>query len=559
MPLPPARFERGFPLRRLVGRTRLPVILQRAWRAGSSPSFDRWVSIDPDAPYGLDPARMQPRLSALLEEAFSEEAATWWAMGRELSQSRSAALAHTPACVANASDFGLMLAWVRLVRQWAAAPATTLVLCSDPWVFRELRSIPGVTPTRAPILAVPALLLRIRGHMARLSASVRFGRSAILLRRLRQAAPKHGAALLVYGHPASLAAGSDGYFGNLMQTQATLHRVLHVDCGPDRAQAIAKDGRTDSLHGFGSPLFAAKLLFARWRPSLEQRRGPHGWLVRRAAAREGSTAQAAAILWQLHCQERWLQRRRPAVVTWPWENHSWERVFVRVARRLGVRTIGYQHSVIGQQMLNYAPASNPDGEASLPDRIFCSGAATRNQLVQWGIDPRRLMVAGALRYARKTGPSWDPSAPVFVALPFDSFVAREMVDAARRCAAAGLKFVVKDHPMTPFAFEESEGVSRTKLPLPEHTAVSAVVYAATTVGLEAILAGLPTLRFQPQGRIALDILPGSIRIPTTDSHTLKESLADLRKPDSVDIAHVFAPVDEAVWREALDSMDARTG
>lgn len=107
--------------------------------------------------------------------------------------------------------------------------------------------------------------------------------------------------------------------------------------------------------------------------------------------------------------------------------------------------------------------------------------------------------------------------------------------------------------MTPFFFPDSDGVFRTDRPLGAQPAVSAVVYAATSVGLEAVLAGLPTLRFRPRGRIALDILPCEVKMPTAECDTLCEALARLAPPEAIEAAHVFAPIDERLWREALEA------
>ena len=70
---------------------------------------------------------------------------------------------------------------------------------------------------------------------------------------------------------------------------------------------------------------------------------------------------------------------------WPWENHPWERELCRYAKKYGIKTIGYQHAVIGPQQFNPGPASNPDGFTSIPDRIICSGPAYYKQLIRWGI------------------------------------------------------------------------------------------------------------------------------------------------------------------------------
>ena len=536
-------------------------VLLRTFRdLATVPAFDTWAHI-PDgevAAPSLEPARRRPGLGADLEAAFEAEAPIWWDLGRDLSSSPSAVLAHTPACVANVSDLGQMLAWTRLLREWAAESHRTLVVCDDPWMYRHLKGMRGIEAGRAPALWPRAARLWLRGYAARTRAALRFAAATRALKPLDGAEPG-GAWLLVYGHPASTADGNDGYFGGLMGELRHVRRVLHVDCPTPRARQLSSDGRTESLHAHGTPWAALRLPFARWKPSWTQRRGRHGWLVRRAAAREGGTGQGAAIAWQRHCHGRWLARRRPAFVAWPWENHAWERAFVRVARASGVRTVGYQHSVIGRHMLNYAATSNPDGLDSFPDRIPCSGRATRDRLRGWGVPEDRLAIGGALRFPRRAAPRHDPSAPVFLALPFDKSTAAQMVAAARAIAGPERRFLVRDHPMTPFPFEVSDYVKKSPGPLEAQEAIAAVVFAATTVGLEAVLAGLPTLRFRPAGRMVLDILPEGIMVPAVDSETLADSLDRLAPPPPVDSAQVFAPADWAWWRHALSPQASKEG
>jgi hypothetical protein len=511
----------------------------------AAPGHEVWASVDGEAPQ-LDPARRMPELGRQLEEAFEAVAEEWWSLGRLLAREKSAALAHASACASNASDLGQMLAWSRLVERWGGEACQVLVVCRDPWMFRHLATLPGVTAGPAPSVLKPSLKLAVRGVLSRGAVALRMARAALSLRGQR-ATSQGGAHLLVYGHPASNAQGDDAYFGPLMRELPALGRLLHVDCSAARACELAADGRTRSLHAWGSPLFALGLAFARWRPRLGAVPANRRWLVRRAAALEGGTGMAAAIRWQLHCQQRWLKAVAPKAVAWPWENHSWERAFVRSARPLGSALIGYQHSVIGRQMFNYALHANADGAASAPDRVLCTGQATLRQLADWGMPAERLAVGGALRFAQPLAIRHDPAAPVFMALPFDQMVAAEMVEAARAAAAQGWRFLVRDHPMTPFAFAESDGVSRAPGPLSQQQAVAAVVFAATTVGLEALLAGLPVLRFRPASRISIDILPAGLSVPVAEAATLSEALARAAAPTPPARDHIFAGADLALW------------
>ena len=513
-------------------------------------AYEHWAVIG-DAPAGLDSNRRVPGLGEALEEAFDAVAPDWWKLGYQLSSEPTASLAHTPACVANLSDFGLMLAWSRLAGIWARGEADILLVTDDPWVFRHLSRLDGVVAGARPGLRGREAKLLIRGYAARVRAALRFGGNAFKLRSHRRVGHLRRTAMLVYGHPNSTSDGYDGYFGTLMSEIPEILRILHVDCPPTRATELAQNGRTFSLLAWGNPLAAAGLVRARWRPAAKWRSHAEGWLIRRAARLEAGTATGAAIRWQEICQRNWLQSCRPIKVTWPWENHSWERSFVRNCRQAGISTIGYQHSVVGRQMLNYAPGSNPDGLVCIPDMVLCSGNATAGQLTGWGIPEERISIGGARRTVNDTVPGFAESAPVFMPLPFDHRVSGEMIAAAKLIPEK--TFLVKNHPMTPFSFTETENVRRTEHPLAAHTVLSAVVFAASTVGLESMIAGIPTFRFRPQSCMALDILPKGLTITVVDADTLDSVLKNVQPVNALRRDSIFADVDKGLWRNYLET------
>lgn len=529
----------------------MTVILRRPDDLPQRGAYDRWAAIEA-APSALDPATAVSGLADALETAFDEVADDWWSIAHALGAEPTADLGNMPACTSNLSDFGTMLAWARLSDGWAAAPDRTLLVTSDPWMFRHLASRDGIEAGAPPGLLGAEIRLCVRGAAARARTAMRFAAAALASPRPDDGAARNERVLLVYGHPTSDAEGRDGYFGDLMQRLPDLRRILHVDCPPSRAAELAADSRTQSLHSWGHPLSVLRLLGARWRPSRRWAEHPLRWLIRRAERREAGTASGAAIRWQQICQRNWLRRARPAAVAWPWENHAWERDFVRACRAGGTKTVGYQHSVVGRQMLNYSPASNPDGLTSIPDAVFCTGEATAEQLLAWGLPKERIEIGGALRFADQKAPRWDPTAPVFLALPFDGRTAGEMIDAAKR--VGGRQFIAKAHPMTPHPFEETDAVRRTDSRLADHDALAGVVYAATTVGLEALIAGLPTYRFRPNGRIALDILPQRCRAVPVDAATLGAALDRPCRPEPTARNAIFAAVDIDLWRRHLGAV-----
>lgn len=511
--------------------------------------FDWWCSVGPVHAATPDPDRTLPGLTAALESAVDAQMETWWDLARRLGEQPSALLSHAPQCATNASDLGLMLGWRHLAESWMAGDNRILLICDDPWLFRELAAMGADTHGKPPGLWLDETKRAVRGLLARAKVALRVTVEALKYRSARRRFLKNAPVLLVYGHPASSSDGTDGYFGNLMQIEEPLLRVLHVDCLGNRAATLVDNKRTFSLHAWGSPLKALSLPFVRWRPNRAHLTERFGWLVRRASALEGCTGQAAMIRWQQICQRAWLEKTHPHAVAWPWENHGWERDFVRRAKSFGIRTIGYQHSTVGRREWNYAIRSNVDGAASIPARVCATGQAGISALANMGHDVSALTDIGALRAKTFKRLAHDPKGPVFVAVPFDAAIGNQMLAAVRPLAGENRKFIIKVHPMTPLEFQETPGVTRTNVALEDQPGVSAVLYAATTVGLEALLGGLPTLRFRPDGLIPTDPTPDSIDVPTASADTLEHQLQNLVPPASIDPESVFSPPNLALWQK----------
>ncbi|CAA7614458.1 hypothetical protein [Magnetospirillum sp. SS-4] len=523
--------------------------------SGDLPSVDgqwrHWLAVTESDVSGLDPARKLPRLAHRLEAAFEDCRETWWSLARRLGRTPTAELSHGVACGAFGSDFGLMLAWDLLARELAALPEPCLMVCDDPWTFRQIASRPGVTAGTPPPLVLPTWRRAIRGFLARGKLALRLVVAVARTRRLRPALPPGSAVLLVYGHPGSRADGFDVYFGTLMRELPALKRLLHCDCPPGRAAELAGDGRTASLHGWGSPWFALSMPVQAWRPTAADTAGEFGWLVRRAASRENSGGGPAMNAWQMHCQRRFLRSARPASVCWPWENHAWERDLCRAARPLAVRSLGYQHTVIGPHQINYSPRANVDGLDSLPDEVIADGPAYRDELVAWDVPAGRIAVAGAWRLPPVAGGRYAADAPVFVPLSAIPAIARMQVEAGRRLARGGRRVLVKPHPMYPLDFAEEANLERTDTGIAGHAALSAVIAATGTSSLEGLLLGLPTFRLLPDDRLAVDILPAGIKAVAVTPDELPGALAATPPPAPLDYARVLSPPDVATWKSLL--------
>lgn len=528
----------------------MPVLLRQSRDLPEPSAHDVWFAVTDARGRGPEDRKL-PDLARKLESAYDRICPIWWEVAKTLASEPTAELASAPVCAGYGSDFGLMMAWGRLTEETARDRRTCLVICDDPWLFRHLSMLPGVESGSEPPLLPTVLRLRLRGVLARIRLVVRLAWSSLATRDQRRAHSAGDLVILVYGHPRSSADGSDAYFGALYRDMPHVKRALHTDCFVAQASALAADMRTASLHAWGSPWRIPGIVFVRWRPTREQRQGRYGWLVSRAAEIEGSGGAHPMNAWQRMCQEAWLAAVKPAAVAWPWENFGWERALCRTARRLGVTTVGYQHTAIGPHQVNYSPATNADGDASLPDTVVCSGQAYMDQLIDWGFPKERLVLGGSLRIAIDRTDHYDPDGPVFVALSGLLPIARQQIVAAGKIAASGRRVLIKEHPMYPIDFDEADGITKTDVPLAHHDGLSAVLYSTGTTGLEALYAGLPAIRLLPEDRIAINVLPENIEALSATADEIVGVVANAGKPVRHDLTGVLAPVDMDVWQRVL--------
>lgn len=493
-----------------------------------------------------------PHLMAQLEAAFDQIAPLWIKLAHDLNAGTNGDLSGTACAMPNASDLGAMLALDRLIEPWVQSAQQIILICDDPWLYRHFAARAGIHSDSPPHLMRLKLVWGLRGAIARTAFALRCAVHAWRSRNFRQALPSGQTWLLSFAHPSSDRQGNDAYFGDLMVGKPKLLRLLHTQGGLEKARPLLA-ANTHPAQAWGSALWAlTHLPTCRWRPNHDGK--PYSWLLRRAEAVEGRGAYAASVAWQIHCQSRWLAQVRPRTLIWPWENQGWERALVKTARQFGTTTCGYQHTVIGRQMLNYSPMSNalPD---SLPDRVMTTGAWTRRQLLKWGCPADQTLVGGALRNLAQGHVKWMKDAPVLLALPFATDAAAEMVAAARRLARAGARFLVRPHPMFPFHFTEEAGLALTDLPLGRQPALRSVVFCASTIGLEAILMGIPAYRFRPASRFMLDILPEGLTLPVVEGDTLDQCLTP-ETPPKFDHTDIFAAPDPVMWGK-LTAWDAQ--
>lgn len=499
-----------------------------------------------------DNCKTIPDIEVKLEDAFNSVYSDWRDIALLLQSQPTAELAHMPTMSTYASDFGVMLAWVRVVEALQQETEDTRVICPDPWLHRALAMIPGVSSDNSPDIMVPQLRALLRGYLSRARVAVRAALSKWKVRSHRSQAKSNQSYLLVYGHPESNADGHDAYFTDLMKHSPAISRIMHTDCGAEFAGKLAKDNRTLSLHAWGSYWRCFALPFLKWTPKTHMLSPQIAWLVKRAAVLEARGGSAAMNKWQMDSQSSWLKDTLPNAIAWPWENHPWERDFVRKARALDTKTYGYQHTVVGPHMFNQGADANADGLASIPDKILLNGNAYGDDLIRHGIPKSQMICIGSHRVGGATLPSCSSKGPVFLALSNNPAFAAQMIAAARPLASAEMPFVVKAHPLCPFEFHPSDYFESTSVPFSELPPLRALIYCTGTSGLEGLLAGIPTYRFLPKNGIALDILPQGMHIKPITALSMNDALEEIESSVKIDTNSLFPPPDIAHWKRLMD-------
>jgi hypothetical protein len=67
------------------------------------------------------------------------------------------------------------------------------------------------------------------------------------------------------------------------------------------------------------------------------------------------------------------------------------------------------------------------------------------------------------------------------------------------------------------------------------------------------MAGLPTVRFLPEGKVAIDILPLDVSVLTAEASELEDVLTAAEPQHSIRREDIIAPVDIELWRRFLEA------
>jgi hypothetical protein len=255
-------------------------------------------------------------------------------------------------------------------------------------------------------------------------------------------------------------------------------------------------------------------------------------------------------LWALtfHAAGRLIARRSAVrVVMHPYENQPWEKEL-----RLGLGTIevvAWQHTPMSVNWFPAFPSRRDLAGPLLPDRLVTHGEHWRRLFAAHGYDPSSLDVRPPVRYEHLGELHAQPgAATVLVAGSIGWSETLELVSKAiDALAGTGRRIVVKLHPKMggqQAAFVAALCAARGA-PLPDELELASggiaealadagvVLYNATSVGYEAIAAGIPAVFVRSDISFDADPVPA-------ESTVVRRA----RTPEEIREA-VSAPLDEA--------------
>lgn len=266
-------------------------------------------------------------------------------------------------------------------------------------------------------------------------------------------------------------------------------------------------------------------------------------LVRAELAENDRASRLFSDLWYHACAAALARRVDIEAFYYPFENRAWERMLVMALRQKSplIPLIGYQHAAMTPNHLNYMLGRAEESSLPLPDRIVTLGEVTRRLLIGRGRFPRDMVVGGcALRQrparAQRSGPARTSRLLVTLATSVAEYAAvLRLLDAT--FAESGPEILIRPHPEFPLedglalsgpvraAYRESKDMTLEE----SLDWADAVLYASSTLGLEAVRQGLPAVYLRLSGFLDTDPLAGfdALKWSASEPEGLRRSLAEI--------------------------------
>ena len=387
------------------------------------------------------------------------------------------------------------------------------------WTVRRLVS--RLAPLATVLLAVRALWFRVR-----------LGRQVAE----RVAKVENPTVIVTLVHPHSITVDGrfrDTYFGGLSEWLAS-RNVPVVVAGIVQGQSVslARAFLAGTTAGTPLPIEAVLTPSDILRCGWEALRAFHIWSVRAAsravqlqvggvsvtplithAIREAhASGDVFRSFYVYHCARRVGECMLMTRCIYPYENRAWEKMLLLGVRASspGVHMVGYQHASITASHTNFVLAEKEGSVTPLPDAIVTMGEVTRDWLVREGHYPQALVRGGCALRQPRTGASapLKERSPrvvrVLVAL------ATSLTEYVRTLAflqeslgeSRGWEIRIRPHPTLRLADAIRflpEGDFRLRYTTSTGSVAEdlawadVVLYASSTIGLEAVGAGIPAV------------------------------------------------------------------
>lgn len=229
----------------------------------------------------------------------------------------------------------------------------------------------------------------------------------------------------------------------------------------------------------------------------------------------------------------------PREIWYPCENQPWEKVLNLTATELfpGARRCGYQHAVLAPLFVSFCDARELSERfpAAYPHVILSASPAATARLHEWFGDRVRNAPACRYRHLAALPRAAATGDGLLVALPADAALADEVLRLLAACRdAVSCRCEVRRHPACGVPLEQLPRwrelrdwcvAGAAEEPLTAALDRAAVLlYADSTVGLEALHAGIPVICVGNPFALDCDVLPAALKRTVSDEAALRQAL-----------------------------------
>ncbi len=216
------------------------------------------------------------------------------------------------------------------------------------------------------------------------------------------------------------------------------------------------------------------------------------------------------VLLYFSCRNLSEKIREQVVFVYPFENQPWEKMFNIAFSRF--KRIGYQHSTIGSNWLDYRVSRFENQQAFLPSVILTVGK-------QWSIFLKKyfqvqdISEMGAIRYSHlfqeKAPKGKNNSKTVVMALPIYSSISlvlqKLLLEFIKRSDSKNYNFIIKPHPYLPRRFllkDDFKDFGNCKFVESDIGFLlrdcALFISSSSSVVFESVLSGIKTMYFIPE-------------------------------------------------------------